>query len=81
MDDQQTMEEMLLDDVVSKWGNEQLPNEIQLGKLAWEVFGIGITDGIRVAKDMLNNNKSELAEMGYDINDSPPSPPVYQEQT
>ena len=78
MSDEQDLEGMLFDDIVSKWGNEQLPTYIGSAKIARELGDIGISEAMTISERMFNDRREELAEMGYDINDSPPSPPIYQ---
>ncbi len=61
-----TAAKILYEHVEDSWANERpLPNKVELIKLAWSEFSIGLLEGKRLVERMEETYKDNLREMGY----------------
>ena len=65
-EDLSTAVKILYEHVEDSWANERpLPNKVELIKLAWSEFSIGLLEGKRLVGVMEETYKDDLREMGY----------------
>ena len=58
--------EILYEHVADSWAKGRpLPNQVELIKLAWSEFSIGLLEGKRLVEAMEETYRDDLREMGY----------------